>query len=564
MSQATETIKKNIDLVDYIGRFIDLKKHGKNYFGLCPFHNEDTPSFSINPEMQYFKCFGCGKFGDLFTFVEDYHHVDFTEALEMMAEEAGVNLDNYKNFNDSYKEKSKIYEMHERATKFYHKTLLSSKGKKARRYLKNRGLTKETWKEFQIGYAPREYKYLTNKLQRNYKAETIKKAGLVKPKKLIDKFYDRVMFPIFDKRGRSIGFTARVLNTKEKRPKYLNTSETPIFKKRKQLFGLHQAKRDIHKQNFAILVEGATDVISSSNIGIKNIVAPLGTSITKNQLEVLSRYTDTIAIAFDNDTAGKKALIRATNLAHTQKFVVKAIAIPYGRDADETIQHDKELWRKAVNNARPIIDYIIENSPTSNLKQKKKVLNFLIPLLHHVNDPVTQDTYVNHAAQALQLKIETIRDLLEDFNPKQKKYRQQNSKGKKDPKEDNLESTLSFYYLALIIQDSEKLPKHILNKKFIQNKKLQKLYKSLKENNWEPTAEIKANRLYKDLSSYMVPLDDPEKFEKEINKTTIKLKIKYYKFTITKLSKTAKNNREVAQEINKLNQKLAKLQKELD
>jgi DNA primase len=564
MSQATEIIKKNIDLVDYIGRFVDLKKRGKNYFGLCPFHNENTPSFSVNPEMQYFKCFGCGKYGDLFTFVEDYHHVDFPEALEMMAEEAGVKLENYQDFDDSYKEKAQIYEMHERATKFYHKTLLSSKGEKARRYLKNRGLTKETWKEFQIGYAPREYKYLTNKLQKNYKSETIKKAGLVKPDKLIDKFYDRVMFPIFDKRGRAIGFTARVLDAKEKRPKYVNTSETPIFKKRQQLFGLHQAKREIHKQNFAILVEGATDVISSSNVGVKNIVAPLGTSITKEQLQVLSRYTDTIAIAFDNDTAGKKALIRATNLAHKQKFIVKAIAIPYGKDADETIQHDKGLWRKATNNARPIIDYIIENSPTSNLEQKKKVLNFLIPLLHHVKDPVTQDTYVNNTAEALKLQIETIQNLLENFNPKQKKDINKDSTENNNIKDEVIKDTLEFYYLALIIQDSERLKKHIIDAKFIKNAKLQEIYQSLKENDWEPTSKVKESRLYKDLSGYMVPLDDPEKFEKELTRTVVKLKINFYKKKISELSKKAKEDESVTKEINKLTKKLATLQKHLN
>ena len=556
MNNAKDIIKDSLDIVDYINKYVKLEKRGKNFFGLCPFHSEKTPSFSVNGELGIFKCFGCGESGDIFTFVEKYHHVDFLEALEILAEEAGIKLNKY-NVNDkNYKEKKALYKLYEQVSSFYYQTLLSSKGAVARKYLLDRGISKQSWQDFLIGFAPPQYNYLTDNVQRTTNTELLLKSGLTKPGKLQDKFYNRIIFTLRDTRGRAVGFSGRVLEKSSKRPKYLNTPETPIFHKRQNLFGLFEGKADIIKKKKTILVEGQTDVISSHQIDIKNIVAPLGTSITKEQLEILRKYSETLIIAFDNDTAGKKALLRATNMAHILGFIVKISPIPFGKDADECINRDPISWKKTIRDAIPVVDFIAQRSITDTPEKRRTFVNLIIPMIQQIDDPVLKDTSIYNISQKLEVSLETIYELVKDVKSTNTEKLSQVINNAKQ-----IDVSKEKYYLALLSQNPEFITDtYLLDPTILENTRLKIFYSIVTRKDKHATKlDLQQKKFLEEIQTYILPSDNLEILSRDTLRLKKYIEIKYTKLRILKLRNQTKPNN--IRLLSKLIKKLATLQK---
>lgn len=388
-------IKDRLDIVQVIGRYVQLKQTGKNFSGLCPFHKEKTPSFMVSPDLQRYKCFGCGESGDIFNFIQKIENLDFPETLEKLAKEAGVELKKFET-NPKYKV---LEEINYTATKYYYRQLALSK--EASRYLQERGLTKESIKNFGIGFAPR-YPHLLQELnsRKKYTKEQLLQSGLFTEKNGIikEKFYNRIMFPIRSKRGDVIAFTARIMPGDDKGPKYMNTPETPIFHKKDNLFGQYESKQEIRKLDSAIVCEGSMDVISSHQHGFKNVVAPLGTSLTIEQLKLLSTLTKNIIFFFDNDNAGKMALIRAFKLASEIGInPYAATSDPY-KDIDEMLQKDPKQMENALSNKQEafseILQNVIEGKNLNKLEDINKIRAVMEPLIEQVKDISTRSIYI--------------------------------------------------------------------------------------------------------------------------------------------------------------------------
>lgn len=353
-------IKNRINIVDLVSRYVNLKKVGRNYQGLCPFHSEKTPSFFVNPSLNIYKCFGCGAGGDIFKFLQDIEKITFLEAVEKLAKEAGVELPRNPRAKRQYKKNQEIKEVLHLYSGFYHKILFTKIGKQALAYLTSkRGLTLDFIKKFQLGYAPYDTDIILKFANiTNIKKDLLIEAGLL-TEELSARFKNRVMFPLLDNTGTVIGFSGRTLSSSPNVPKYLNTPETAVFKKRFSLFGLFWAKKSLAEKNMAIITEGQMDVLSSIKAGVSNIVAPLGTALTETQLIILKRFSQNVAFAFDNDIAGKKALERGVILALKQGLVPYVIKIPREyKDIDELIQAEPSRWLNIAQKPVEFFDYI--------------------------------------------------------------------------------------------------------------------------------------------------------------------------------------------------------------
>ncbi len=419
MDQINE-IKQRIDVVDLIGQYVTLTKAGRNYKGLCPFHNEKTPSFMVSQELQIFRCFGCGASGDIFKFIQTIEGVDFPESLRQLAEKAGVKLES-SGYSKEEQLKKIYYEINHLAVLYYQYLLWKHPiGKPAMKYLKEkRKLTDKTIKDFMIGYAPNTwdalYKTLTKK---GYKPEDIATAGLISPGRkdngYYDKFRGRIIFPFIDINGKIIGLTGRTIINKE--PKYLNTQETPIFHKNSFVFCLDKAKVAIKKEG-VIFVEGQMDAIAAHQFGFTNVVASGGTSLTTNQLKIIKRYTQDLLLCFDSDTAGSSAMQRGIELAEKENFNIKVIMIPTPyKDLDELLQADKEQATSIISNPVPVYDFYLASAFKRNDKStaigKKKIMEDLARQFLGVNNKVIIDHYTKRIAEELDINEETVKTVL--------------------------------------------------------------------------------------------------------------------------------------------------------
>ncbi len=416
-------IKQNLSVVDVIGGYIEIKKAGRNYKANCPFHSEKSASFMVSPELQIYKCFGCGEAGDIFTFVQKIEGIDFTSALTILAEKAGVKLEP-KQFDSTAKEKAKILEINATSADFYHHILTNhTLGAPALDYIKKtRQLVAKTISDFNIGYAPNTWdtvaKYL---LKRNFTEAELELAGIAVKRKAgdgyIDKFRDRIMFPLTGIDGKIVGFTGRALK-KDQEPKYLNTPETLIYHKSSYLYGLDKAK--IHLKNQGVVfVEGQMDVISAFQAGITNVVATSGTSLTINQLKILARYTQDITFAFDSDTAGQNATLRAIELAENEGFNINVAIIPENyADLDELIKADKENAKKILSDPVPIYDFFLaaalKKFDKTTATGKKKVIEEIAPKFAKIKSTVVFDHYIKHISAELSLNEDTLRAIIQN------------------------------------------------------------------------------------------------------------------------------------------------------
>jgi len=412
-----EEIKSKIDIVEYIGGYVQLKQTGRNFKACCPFHSEKTPSFVVSPERQMWHCFGaCGEGGDIFSFAMKIEGLSFPEAVESLAAKAGVKIVR-KNFEKS-SSKSNSYSANELTENFYHDALMTDEGKKARDYIiKKRKLSVKTIEEFGLGYSPIQKSSLQNELNKhNLSTQEQQKAGLVTQKngELRDFFWGRLMFPIRDISGRTVGFSARVLD--DSLPKYINTPETEIFHKSDILYGIDLGKETIRKSDNAIVVEGMMDVIVSRQAGVKNVVAAGGTALTENQLRLLARLTKNLKLAFDVDFAGSVATRRAIELAWNLGFNLKVIEIPSGKDPADTASDSPEKWKEAVRGAIYVVDYLFESAFKHFDKKdpigRKKIAAELLPVIKRIPDEIERNTYIKSLAEKLQVDESSINSAL--------------------------------------------------------------------------------------------------------------------------------------------------------
>ncbi len=403
---AVEEVKSRLNIEDVVAEYVQLKRAGRNFKGLSPFSNEKTPSFMVSPEKQIWHDFSSGKGGNVFSFVMEVEGLDFKAALELLARKAGVDLSQYQSSHSASvsKQKDRCYEVMELATKFYQ--VQFSKNSKTLDYvLKTRGYTKETALLFKLGYSPNNGDALVKFLRsKNVSDKDIKNAGLSTDRMsgTSDMFRGRLMIPLCDPQGRVVGFTARILEEDPNAPKYINTPQTVLYDKSRHVYGLDLAKDAIRKQEFSVLVEGNLDVIASHQAGVTNVVATAGTALTEMQLKALHRFSGDVRLAFDQDRAGLNATERAIPIAGKVGVTLNMITIPSGKDPDELIKKDPELWKAAINNSQPALDWLIEHYQSqldlSTASGKRQFSDIVLGVVRKITDDVERDHYVDKIA----------------------------------------------------------------------------------------------------------------------------------------------------------------------
>ncbi|MBC7251423.1 MAG: DNA primase [Anaerolineae bacterium] len=439
-----DEIKARVNIVDLISEYVSLRKSGRNYVALCPFHTEKTPSFVVFPETQTWHCFGaCATGGDIFTFIQKRENMDFPEALRLLAQRAGVVLEPPSEEKSAEEElKQRLLEINAAAARYFHDLLLSSdQAEIARSYLTRRGINAETIERFQLGYALDAWQALSDHLRmRGYRQEDLLTAGLVIEREdgsgTYDRFRGRLMIPIRDVRGRVIGFGARTLDA-EGVPKYINSPQTPLFNKSATLFGLDMAKGAIRAQGLAVIVEGYMDVLQAHQAGIANVVASMGTALTEEQLRLLKRMTKNFALALDADAAGDQATLRGLAVARetldreivpvpTPRGLVRyesrldanisIITLPPGMDPDDVIRESPERWAELVDQALPIVDYYFQvvtaDLDLTTAKGKAEARRRLMEVIREIGDRVEQTHYVQKLARLIRVDEKVLwRDL---------------------------------------------------------------------------------------------------------------------------------------------------------
>lgn len=410
-----EEIKTKIDIVNLISEYLPLKKAGRNFKALCPFHGEKTPSFMISPERQIWHCFGCQKGGDIFGFLMQMENMEFPEALETLAKRAGVKLVRSFEISEQAKNKEKIYKINHLASEYYHYLLVSHpSGQEALDYVLGRGVKKKTLETFSLGWAPKNWdnliKFLTKK---GFSLPEMEAAGLViKDKNYYDRFRGRLMFTLRDHRGNIVGFAGRTLDPKAQEAKYINTPETAVYIKGNILYGLDITKEAIKKEDRAIIVEGEFDLISSFQAGVANVVAIKGSALTVNQVNLLKRFTQNLDLALDMDLAGDAAARRGIEVADAAGLTINVVSLPQGKDPDECARANPGLWQKAVKEAIPVFDHLLakalERFDKSTADGKRKIGDEVIPTLARIANPIVQSHYLSKLAGLLGVSEEVI------------------------------------------------------------------------------------------------------------------------------------------------------------
>ena len=410
-----EEVRQSNDIVDIISQYVHLKRSGRNYFGLCPFHNEKSPSFSVSPDKQIFHCFGCGVGGNVFTFLMKIEGISFVEAVQTLAERANIQLPTLENNVDTAKEilKSKVLKVNEVAANFYHENLYNPESKIAQEYIKKRKLTNETLISFKIGYSGK-FDELYHKLkEEGFEEPEILESGLVNKNdrgQYIDRYRNRLMFPICDARGKVIAFGGRVLD--DSKPKYINSPENVAYSKGRNLFGLNVAKKQGHLKQL-LIVEGYMDVISLHQRGITNVVAPLGTALTQQQGWLLRKNADQIILSFDSDEAGLNAKIRALDILQDMGCDIRVLQMEGAKDPDEyIIKYGNARFKNLIDKALSVIEFKVkvlkQNLNLENVNDKIKFLNEIAKLIAKIDNSIEREVYIEKIAKEYETSKEAI------------------------------------------------------------------------------------------------------------------------------------------------------------
>ena len=453
-----EEIKSKLGVEEVVSSYLQLQRAGRNLKAKCPFHNEKTPSFMVNPERQIWHCFGCGEGGDIFTFVMKIEGLEFRDALKLLAERAGVKLENV-SYRDSGK-KSRLFEIVEVSRKFYEECIKIKTGKKAFEYLRNRKLSKDTIEKFQLGYAPKSWDLLSKFLKnKGYKEDEIFAAGMIVKKDrggYYDRFRGRIMFPINNISGQTVGFSSRVMpGDDESQAKYINTPETIIYNKSGILYGLDKAKVPIRENDLCVLVEGNMDVIASFQAEVENAIAVSGTALTPEQLRIIKRYTNNIAFSFDTDSAGIKAANRGIELALQEGMSVSVIMVPEGKDPADCVQSNLELWKNTVKNPKQIMEFYFESVfakySAGEVEGKKKIGEELLEIISKISNKIEQAHYLQILSEKLGIDEKVLIENLKDMKKDQGNFQNRNREDIKKEKVQNRETQLQEKLLGFII-----------------------------------------------------------------------------------------------------------------
>src|SRR5579872_640360 len=416
-----ERVKTQADIVRVVGEYVRLKKSGQNFSGLCPFHSEKTPSFAVHPVKQIYHCFGCGVGGDVFKFVMEMEKIPFPEAIRAVAEKCGIAVPRARERTPEERKENQqrtlLVEMHREAAAFFAAQLNGTpEGKAAKAYLLDRGLGSEAVARFGIGFAPSGGEALLRALKQKYPEKVLEASGLFSRDqssgRLYDRFRRRIMFPIANESGKIVAFGGRAIG--DDLPKYLNSPETPIYSKSNVLYHLDRAKETLRQRDFAVLVEGYMDAIAVARVGISNVVASCGTSLTEPQVKLLSRFTRRIIVNYDPDAAGQAATERSLTILLEQGAEVRVLALPGGKDPDSFIRSEgAAAYTKLLNEAPPYVDYLISRArkmDMSTAEGKLRAVNFLMPYVQRVSDRILRSEWATRIAQQLRIEEPVLRE----------------------------------------------------------------------------------------------------------------------------------------------------------
>ena len=413
-------IRTNVDIVDIVSRYISLTKKGKNYFGVCPFHEDGDPSLSVSPDKQIFSCFSCHTAGNVFKFLMEYEHISFVEAIKMCADIAGISVDIQTSKNNLVKQ-NKIYDIYELGQKFYVNNINTQFGKEAKTYLNDRGITDEMIKEFEIGLAVKSTDSLSKLLEKKeFKDKDLQDSGLIvkDERGYHDFFYDRVMFPLHDINDKVIGYSGRIYYQSKDAPKYINSKEHPLFKKGEFIYNYSRAKNECRIKNTVIIMEGFMDVIRAHSVGVKNAVATLGTAFTKEHANLVRRLAKNIIICFDGDKAGAKATMACSNELISMGIIPKIVRLEENLDPDEYIlKYGKDKFIDKINNPLSVMDfklnYLKNDKDLTQTVDKAKYATEMLEELNKIDDDVLKEVTLNKISQETDLDIEFLKSKLE-------------------------------------------------------------------------------------------------------------------------------------------------------
>ncbi|MEP7339998.1 MAG: DNA primase [Acidobacteriota bacterium] len=419
----SEELRNQADILRVVGDYVSLKKKGNNYWACCPFHNEKTPSFSVNPSKGLFKCFGCGKGGDVITFVMEIEGAPFPEAVQTVADKCGITVpvaagDDQKNYEERDRQRADLMQLNSWAAEFFEQNLTeTAEGRRGLAYLEGRGITEATRKQFRLGYAPNSWDAMSSYLQsRGASKIQIERSGLVTLKEaggFYDRFRGRLMFPISDTQNRIVAFGGRIIGEGE--PKYLNSPETAVYTKGQHLFGLSFSRDSIRNRDYGILVEGYLDFLIPFQEGVRNLVASLGTALTENQVRLLGRYTRKIVVNFDPDSAGVAATKRSLEMLLGEGFKVNVLTLPDNLDPDEFIRaRGADGYLRLLKSSQPFLDYIVEQAVSTNDQTrpagKVETINAILPYLKLVKDRIERAEQFERIADRLKIDSKLIRE----------------------------------------------------------------------------------------------------------------------------------------------------------
>jgi len=429
-----QLVKQQADIVRIVGEYLKLRKTGaQNYTGLCPFHKEKTGSFSVNPVKGIYYCFGCHEHGDVFDFVMKMDSISFPEAIRAVASKMGIPLpkrefstpEEARLYGEAAGLRRQLTDLHEAATQYFEVQLKSPEAARAREYLTGRGVSAETIRTFRIGFAPDDFNHMRDALKRDFSEEALRASGLFSskdqpngsPGPMYARFRKRITFPIANEQGKVIAFTARALDPDDRTPKYINSPETALYSKGNVLFNLDKAKPEIRKSDFAVLVEGQMDCISVYMAGIHNVLAISGTAFTETQVRLLGRFTKRVLVNFDPDTAGEGAAAKSIGLLTAEDFEVKVVVLEGGLDPDRFVrEHGIQAYGAALRAAKRHSDHLIDRArqlfPARTADAKVKALNFLLPHIRRMPNPIQRDEFAADAAQKLGIDSALMRQEL--------------------------------------------------------------------------------------------------------------------------------------------------------
>ena len=550
-----EEIRQKIDIVELISQSVNLKKAGRNFKALCPFHSEKTPSFIVSPERQIFKCFGCQIGGDIFKFFMEMEKVEFGEAVRALAKRAGVVLKTFKPSKE-YEKKQKLFQINHLASEYFHYLLTQHPvGQEALEYLTKRGITKKSIKEFKLGYAPDSWEGLLDWLvkKKGYQYLELEAAGLaIRGRGWYARFRGRIIFPLIDLQNNIIGFSGRVLSPQTKKThsqslgtnkaggaKYINSPETILYHKSRHLYGLSVTKNFIKKKNEVILTEGELDVISSYQAKVKQVVAIKGSALTEDQVQLLKRFCETLILALDADQAGEAAVRQSAKLVEAAGLNLKVVKLPEAKDPDELAQKDPKQWQTAVKKAVSIYDFVIysvvKRFGVNSSEAKRKVTTEVVPWLSQIENEVVKAHFVKKLAQALDVDDEAVMTEVD------KKIKSQNLSRKiegpttaKTPTKSRRES-LEEYLLSLLVQADfwQQLIEKV-NLTWIATHAIEKILSQLKKASPKITMVQFAQGLPKELQAVFdlaflreLPELSKEKWQQELERILLELEKLY-------------------------------------